>query len=198
MKNLSSSIVSVCIVAVVLTVFRTDVFRGSVAAEDILQNPETSHAYEELHLALGEVPGEDPNNPPVVRFFLADIGGAFYVVHAVFLPVPTIDDPDYEPVMLTGTGQVVEMQNGSTSNKVFYMNLHYSQEHAESNPYGYNHAGMVGQISLDLSTFEGSYWMVGTEHNPHDDRDDRLFDKFKVFLFGELPESLKVVNTSII
>jgi len=200
MKKNSSSVVLVCVAIALLTAFHPAVFRGHVTAEGIQHDTDNPHAYEELHLALGDVPGDDPDNPSIVRFLLDDVGDAFHIIHGLFLPTPTIDDPDYKPVMMSGTGQVVEQDNGITASRVYYMNLHYSQEHAETDPHGYNHAGMVGQVSLDLATLKGTYWMVGTEYNPNNpqsNEDSTLFDKFDVYLFGELPESLKVVSTSV-
>ena len=116
---------------------------------------------QELDLAIS-TSAADMNEAMLTRVYLADFGGPFYIVHAVLLPAPTVSDPDYQPIMMSGTGQVVESADETKSGRVFYMNLHYSQEHADRSPYSYWHDGRNAQVSLDLSTLKGAFWMVGT------------------------------------
>jgi len=127
-------------------------------------------------------------------FFLADFGGPFKVVHASLLPVPTVSDPDYKPILMSGTGQVIDLDDDMMSRRVFYMNLHYSQEHADQSPDKYWYDGRIAQISLDLSTLEGSFWMVGTDYNAANDHFDEDYDKFNITLVGQLPECLRESN----
>jgi hypothetical protein len=189
MKKISNSLIAVCISISLLTAFHAVFFRGNAAAEEVPQDKDLSQAYEELHLLL-DVPDHDPNNLPIITFRLVDVGGAFHIVHLLLVPVPTIADPDYKPIIMSGTGQVVELTNEPTLNPSYYMNLYYSQEHAENNPSGYWHDGRIGQISLDLVTLQGTFWMVGTDHNATSNEEDSAFDKFNVTLHGDLPHCI--------
>jgi len=116
------------------------------------------------------------------------------MVHASLLPVPTASDPDYKPVLMSGTGQIIDSGDETTPQRIFYMNLHYSQEHAQRTAQSYWHDGRIGQISLDLSTLEGSFWMVGTDYNAARDEFSDGYDKFNLTVVGELPECLKEPN----
>ncbi len=71
------------------------------------------------------------------------------------------------------------------------MNLHYSQEHADNSPDSYWHDGRNAQVSLDLSTLEGTFWMVGTDYDAARDEFSENFDQFSIVLAGELPECLQ-------
>ena len=193
MKNLMYSTVPALIVAVVLLAFYP-VFSAEQDGDPIFV-PETSQSIncEELLLAI-DTTVADTEEPTIIRFYLADFGGPFYIVHAAFLPNPTVTDPDYKPIMMSGTGQVVESAGEITSSlisRVLYMNLSYSQEHAEIPPDDYYHDCRNAQISLDLSTLEGTFWMVGTDYNAAHDEFSDGYDKFNIVLAGELPECLQ-------
>ena len=139
----------------------------------------------ELQLAVSA----DPSNP--IRFYLINTPGPFKIVHGILQPTPTISDPDYKPILFSGTGQVVDLRVDSESHPVFFMNLHSSQEHADQSPQKYWHDGRVAQVSLDLSTLKGTFWSVGTDYNAATDEDDNGFDKYDVSLVGQLPACLK-------
>ena len=193
MKNLMFSTVPALIVAVVLLAFYP-VFSAEQDGDPIVV-PETGQfaKCEELLLAIDTTP-IDTEEPTIIRFYLADFGGPFYIIHAALLPIPTVSDPDYKPIMMSGTGQVVESAGEITSSRisrVLYMNLSYSQEHAEIPPDDYYHDGRIAQISLDLSTLKGTFWMVGTDYNAADGECSDDFDKFNIVLAGELPECLQ-------
>ena len=93
--------------------------------------------------------------------------------------------------MMSGTGQVIESADDETSSRVLYMNLHYSQEHADKSPYSYWHDGRNAQVSLDLSTLKGTFWMVGTDYDAAHDEYSAGYDEFNIILAGELLECLK-------
>ena len=193
MKNLMFSKVPALLVAVVLLAFYPVFSAGQDG--DQIDVPETSQSIncQELLLAIDTTP-IDTDEPTIIRFYLADFGGPFYIVHAALLPNPTVTDPDFKPIMMSGTGQVVESAGeiaSSRISRVLYMNLHYSQEHAEIPPDDYYHDGRIAQISLDLSTLEGTFWMVGTDYNAADGECSDDFDKFNIVLAGELPECLQ-------
>jgi hypothetical protein len=139
----------------------------------------------ELQLALST----DPLNP--IHFYLLDTPGPFKIVHGIYQAVPTVSDPDYKPVLFSGTGQVVDLKVDSQSHAVFFMNLHSSQEHADQSPRQYWHDGRIAQVSLDLSTLKGTVWSVGTDYNAAADKLDNGFDKYEVTLVGQLPPCLK-------
>jgi hypothetical protein len=148
---------------------------------------------EQLQLAI-DTAVTDANEQKIISFFLADFGGPFYIVHGLLLPKPTAADQDYRPVMMSGTGQVVESAADATSGRVFYMNLHYSQEHADKSPVSYDHDGRIAQVSLNLSTLKGTFWMVGTDYDAANDEFADGYDKFSIILSGQLPECLKKEN----
>ena len=193
MKNLMFSTVPALIVAGVLLAFYP-VFSAGQGGDDI-DGPDMGQfaKCEELLLAIDTTP-VDTEEQIIIRFYLVDFGGPFYIVHAMFLPNPTDIDPDFKPIMMSGTGQVVESADETASSRVFYMNLHYSQEHAEIPPDDYYHDGRNAQISLDLSTLEGTFWMVGTDYNAADGECSDDFDKLNLTLAGQLPECLIEVN----
>jgi len=139
----------------------------------------------ELQLAVSA----DSSNP--IRFYLLDTPGPFKIVHGIYQPSPTFSDPDYKPILFSGTGQVVNLPVGSESHPVFLMNLHSSQEHADQSPQKYWHDGRIAQISLDLSTLKGTVWSVGTDYNAAADELYNGFDKYDVSLVGQLPACLK-------
>ena len=188
MKNLTISIVPPLVVVIALLAFYS-VFSGGYSLAGI-NGPDTGQfvSCEELQGAISA------DTTIVMRFFLADFGGPFKIVHALLLPTPTASDPDYKPILMSGTGQVVDLGDDTTPRRVFYMNLHYSQEHAEKSPHDYWHDGRIAQVSLDLSTLEGSFWMVGIDYNAASDHFSEGFDKFDITLVGELPECLKESN----
>ena len=193
MKNLMFSTVPALIVAGVLLAFYPVFSAGQNGGQ--IDGPDVGQTVscQELDLAI-EVAGADPNEAMIIRFYLADFGGPFYIVHAAFLPNPTVSDPDYKPIMMSGTGQVVESSGEITFSRisrVLYMNLSYSQEHAEIPTDDYYHDGRIAQISLDLSTLEGTFWMVGTDYNAADGECSDDFDKLNIVLAGELPECLQ-------
>jgi len=138
-------------------------------------------------LQLG-VSGE-PSNP--IHFYLLDTPGPFKIVHGIYQPVPTVSDPDYKPVLFSGTGQLIDLKVGSESHPVFFMNLHSSQEHADQSPQQYWHDGRIAQVSLDLSTLKGTVWSVGTDYNAAADKLDNCFDEYEVAVVGQLPACLK-------
>jgi hypothetical protein len=133
----------------------------------------------------------DTEEPTIICFYLVDFGGPFYIVHAALVPTPTEIDPDFKPIMMSGTGQVVESADQISPSRVFYMNLSYSQEHADMSPDSYWHDCRNAQISLDLSTLEGKFWMVGTDYDAADGEYSDGYDKFYITLAGELPECLQ-------
>jgi hypothetical protein len=190
MKNLMFSTVPALIVAGVLLAFYPVFLAGHISAE--IDGPEAGQfaKCEELLLAIDTTP-IDTEEPTILRFYLVDFGGPFYIVHAMLLPEPTESDPDFKPIMMSGTGQVVESADQTTSSRVFYMNLHYSQEHADRSPDTYWHDGRNAQISLDLTTLKGTFWMVGANYNAADDGFGDGFDKLNLILAGELPECLQ-------
>ena len=193
MKNLMLSTVPALVIAGLLLAFYP-VFSAGQDGDEI-NVPETSQfaKCEELLLAIDTTP-VDTEEPTIIRFYLADFGGPFYIVHAALLPNPTVSDPDFKPIMMSGTGQVVESAGEITSSRislVFYMNLSYSQEHADNSPDGYWHDGRNAQVSLDLSTLKGTFWMVGTDYDAAHDEYSAGYDEFNIILAGELPECLK-------
>jgi hypothetical protein len=139
----------------------------------------------ELQLAVSA----ELSNP--IRFYVINTPGPFLIVHGIFQPVPTLGDPDYKPVLFSGTGQVVDLTVGGQSHPVLFMNLHSSQEHAEQSPRKYWHDGRIAQVSLDLSTFKGTVWSVGTDYNAAADELHNGFDKYEVILVGQVPPCLK-------
>ncbi len=185
MKNLTLSIIPALVIVVALLALYPVFSRGYVGAE--INQPDTVQfvSCEELQLAV------DADETIVIRFFLADFGGPFKMVHASLLPNPTVSDPDYKPILMSGTGQVIDLEDDTTIRRIFYMNLHYSQEHADQSPDKYWYDGRIAQISLDLSTLEGSFWMVGTDYNAAIDQFSECYDKFNITLVGQLPECLK-------
>ena len=191
MKNLMFSTVPALIVAGVLLAFYPIFLAGQNG--DPIDGPDTGQfaKCEELQLAI-DTTVIDTEEPTIIRFYLVDFGGPFYIVHAMLLPTPTEIDPDFKPIMMSGTGQVVESADQTTSSRVFYMNLHYSQEHAEIPPDDYWHDGRNAQISLDLSSLEGTFWMVGTDYNAAEDWYSDGYDKLNLTLAGQLPECLKL------
>ena len=193
MKNLMYSTVPALIVAGVLLAFYPVFLAGQNGAD--IDGPDTDQfaKCEELQLAI-DTTVIDTEEPTIIRFYLVDFGGPFYIIHAMFLPIPTEIDPDFKPIMMSGTGQVVESADQTTSSRAFYMNLHYSQEHADKSPYSYWHDGRNAQISLDLSTLEGTFWMVGTDYNAAEDWYSDGFDKLNLTLAGQLPECLNEEN----
>jgi len=193
MKKLTLSIVPALVIVVALLAFYPVFTRGYF--DDEINRPETSQpetgqfvSCEELQLAI------EADESNIISFFLADFGGPFIMVHASLLPVPTASDPDYKPILMSGTGQIIDSGDEATLHRIFYMNLHYSQEHAEKPLHDYWHDGRVAQISLDLSTLEGSFWMVGTDYNATRDEFSEGYDKFNLTVVGELPECLKEPN----
>jgi hypothetical protein len=190
MKNLMFSTVPALVVAGVLLALYPVFSAGQ--DDDQSEEPTAGQTVscQELDLAI-DTTAVDTEEKTILRFYLADFGGPFYIVHAMLLPVPTVSDPDYKPIMMSGTGQVVESANGETSGRVFYMNLHYSQEHADRSPNTHWHDGRNAQISLDLSTLKGTFWMVGANYNAANDEFADGFDKMNLILAGELPECLQ-------
>ena len=193
MKSLMFSTVPALVVAVVLLAFYPVFSAGQNGAE--IDGPDTGQfaKCEELQLAIGTT-AADTNEATIIRFYLADFGGPFYIVHAMLLPNPTESDPDYKPIMMSGTGQVIESADQTTSSRVFYMNLHYSQEHDDKSPNYYSHDGRIAQVSLDLSTLKGTFWMVGTDYDAAKDLFSGGYDKFNITLAGQLPECLEEGN----
>jgi len=193
MKNLMFSAVPALIVAGLLLAFYPVFSAGQNGAEIEVPGAGQSISCEELLLAI-DTTVADTEEPTIIRFYLADFGGPFYIIHAALLPNPTVSDPDFKPIMMSGTGQVVESAGEITSSRisrVLYMNLSYSQEHADMSPDSYWHDSRNAQISLDLSTLEGTFWMVGTDYNAAHDEFSDGYDKFNITLAGELPECLK-------
>jgi hypothetical protein len=189
MKNLMFSTVPALVVAVVLLamcpVFSAGQNGGGINEPTVCQIV----SCHQLDLAMGTTTA-DINEATITRFYLADFGGPFYIIHAILMPNPTAGDPDYKPIMMSGTGQVVESADNTKSGRVFYMNLHYSQEHTDKSPYSYWHDGRNAQVSLDLSTLKGTFWMVGANYNASNDEFADGFDKMDITLAGELPECL--------
>jgi len=193
MKNLMFSTVPALIVAVVLLAFYPVFLAGQDGDPIVVPDTNQSVNCEELLLAIDTTP-IDTEEPTIIRFYLVDFGGPFYIIHAALLPNPTVSDPDFKPIMMSGTGQIVESAGEITSSlisPVLYMNLSYSQEHADKSPDTYWHDGRNAQISLDLSTLEGKFWMVGANYNAADDEFGDGFDKLNLILAGELPECLQ-------
>ncbi len=125
MKKLTLSIIPALVVVVALLAFYPVFTRGYFGDE--ISQPETGQfvSCEELQLAI------EADESNIISFFLADFGGSFIMVHASLLPVPTASDPDYKPILMSGTGQIIESGDETTHQRIFYMNLHYSQEHAD-------------------------------------------------------------------
>ncbi len=185
MKNLTFSIAPAVVFVIALLASYPVFTRGYFGNE--INQPQTGQfvSCEELRLAI------EADESNIISFSLADFGGPFIMVHGSLLPVPTASDPDYKPILMSGTGQIIESGDVTTPHRIFYMNLHYSQEHADESPRDYWHDGRIGQISLDLSTLEGSFWMVGTDYNAARDEFSEDYDKFNLTVVGELPECLK-------
>lgn len=139
----------------------------------------------ELQLAVNA----EPSNP--IHFYLLNTSGPFKIIHGIYLPSPTAGDPDYKPMLFSGTGQVVSLKVGDESHPVFFMNLHSAQEHADQSPQKYWHDGRIVQVTLDLSTLKASFWSVGTDYNAAVDTLDNRFDKLDLSLVGQLPACLK-------
>jgi len=156
---------------------------GGGATSSTCQCPVTDCG--QLQLAVSA----DPSNS--ITFYLLDTPASFKIIHGILQPVPTNSDPDYKPILFSGTGQIVDLPVGSESHPVFFMNLHSSQEHANQSPQKYWHDGTVVQVSLDLSTLKGTFWSVGTGYNAAADQKVIGFDKFEVSLVGQLPTCLK-------
>ena len=190
MKNLMFSTVPALIVAGILLAFYPVFSAGQNCAGTDEPTAGQTVSCQELDLTIG-TSAADMNEAMITRFYLADFGGPFYIVHAVLLPAPTVSDPDYKPIMMSGTGQVIESADDETSSRVLYMNLHYSQEHADKSPYSYWHDGRNAQVSLDLSTLKGTFWMVGTDYDAAHDEYSAGYDEFNIILAGELLECLK-------
>ena len=128
MKKLTLSIVPALVIVVALLAFYPVFTRGYFGVEinqSDTSQPETGQfvSCEELQLAI-DTTTVDTNEPTIVRFFLADFGGPFNIVHGLLLPNPTVSDPDYKPIIWSGTGQVVDLEGETTSRRIFYMNLH--------------------------------------------------------------------------
>jgi hypothetical protein len=185
MRRLAESIVP-ALVAVVAVLALHPVLSGGYA-EAQAGAPDTGRGVrcEELQLSAGA------DKTFVIRCVLADFGGPFQIVHASLLPNPTVDDPDDKPILMSGTGQIISSQKGATPHRVFYMNLHYSQEHADQSPYKYWHDGRIAQVSLDLSTLKGSFWMIGTDYDAATAQYDAGYDNLDVTLAGPLPDCLR-------
>jgi hypothetical protein len=193
MKNLMFSTVPALVVAIVMLAFYP-VFSAGQDGDDV-DGPTSGQSVrcEELLLAIDTTP-IDTEEPTIICFYLVDFGGPFYIVHAALLPNPTVSDPDFKPIMMSGTGQVVESSGEITSSlisRVFYMNLSYSQEHADNSPDGYWHDSRNAQISIDLSTLKGTFWMVGTDYNAAKGEYSDGFDKLNLTLASELPDCLQ-------
>ena len=193
MKNLMYSTVPALIVAGVLLALYPVFSAGQNGDPIVVPVAGQLVSCHELDLAI-DTTVADTEEPTIIRFYLADFGGPFYIVHAALLPNPTVTDPDYKPIMMSGTGQVVESAGEITSSlisRVLYMNLSYSQEHADESPDSYWHDSRNAQISLDLSTLKGTFWMVGIDYDAAGDEFSENFDKFNIVLAGELPECLQ-------
>ena len=190
MKNLMYSTVPALIVAGLLLAFYPVFSAGQNGGQIDVPVASQSIKCEELQLAIDTTP-IDTEEPTIIRFYLVDFGGPFYIVHAMLLPIPTDIDPDFKPIMMSGTGQVVESTDETISSRVFYMNLHYSQEHADKSPDSYWHDGRNAQISLDLTTLKGTFWMVGANYDAADDGFGDGFDKLNLILAGQIPECLQ-------
>jgi hypothetical protein len=193
MKNLVFSTVPALIVAGVLLAFYPVFSAGQNGADTDVPDVGQSISCQELQLAI-DTPAADTNEAMIIRFYLADFSGPFFIVHAALLPNPTVSDPDFKPIMMSGTGQVVESSGELTSSRisrVFYMNLSYSQEHADESPNDYWHDGRNAQVSLDLSTLEGTFWMVGTDYDTANGEYSDGYDEFDIVLAGQLPECLQ-------
>jgi hypothetical protein len=169
MKNLMLSTIPALVLAGLLLALCPVFSAGKDGDQNDVPTAGQTVSCQELDLAIG-TSAADMNEATILRFYLADLGGPFYIVHAMLQPTPTVSDPDYKPIMMSGTGQVVESADDETSGRVFYMNLHYLQEHADKSLYSYWHDGRNAQVSLDLSTLKGTFWMVGTDYNvTHDE-----------------------------
>jgi hypothetical protein len=193
MKNLMFSAVPALIVAGVFLAFYPVFSAGQDGDQTDEPTAGQTVSCQELDLAIGTTTA-DTNEAMIIRFYLADFGGPFYIVHAALLPVPTNTDPDFKPIMMSGTGQIVESADDATSSRVFYMNLYYSQEHADKSPVSYDHDGRIAQLSLDLSTLKGTFWMVGTDYDAANDEFAGGYDEFSIAVAGQLPECLKEEN----
>jgi hypothetical protein len=139
----------------------------------------------QLQLALGT------DSSDAIHFYLLATTGPFTIIHGIYQPSPTAGDPDYKPILFSGTGQVVDLPVGSESHPVFFMNLHSSQEHADQSPQKYWHDGRIAQVSLDLATLKGVFWSVGTDYNAAAGELFNGFDKFDVRVVGQLPVCLQ-------
>ncbi len=117
MKNLMLSTVPALIIAGVFLAF-CPVFSAGQNGDEI-NVPETSQfaKCEELLLAIDTTPA-NTEEPTIIRFYLVDFGGPFYIIHAALLPNPTVSDPDFKPIMMSGTGQVVESAGEITSSRI--------------------------------------------------------------------------------
>jgi hypothetical protein len=190
MKSLMFSTVPALVVAGLLLAFYPVFSAGQDGDQSEEPTVGQTVKCQELDLTIDAI-AADPNEAMIIRFYLADFGGPFYIVHAVLLPTSTVSDPDFKPIMMSGTGQVVESADDGTTGRVFYMNLHYSQEHADKSPDSYWHDGRNAQVNLDLSTLKGTFWMVGTDYDAARDEYSAGYDEFNIILAGELPECLK-------
>jgi len=191
MKNLVFSTVPALIVAGVLLALYPVFSAGQNGGQIDVPVAAQSISCQELLLAI-DTTVADTEEPTIIRFYLADFGGPFCIIHAILLPNPTVSDPDFKPIMMSGTGQVVESAGEITSSRisrVFYMNLSYSQEHADLSPDSYWYDGRNAQISLDLSTLKGTFWMVGTDYDAARDEYSDGYDRFKLFLPASCPNA---------
>lgn len=129
----------------------------------------------------------------VVSFHLLSVEDHFLIVHSVIIPVPVPGDLDYKPILMSGTAQVVDLEENSESHRVLFMNLTYSQEHYDYDDSSYWHDGRNAQVSLYLSNspVNGWFWMVGIDHDLASSSFGYGFDKFSVELVGELPKCLR-------
>ena len=132
--------------------------------------------------------GENPK--PEISFHLFDTGASFLIIHGILIQTPTIEDPDYKPIIMSGTGQVAEITENSVVKSIFFMNLNYAQEHASC-----NRDSRIAQVSLDLSTLQGTFWAVGTDFCTDGDGSfDNSYDHFPISLVGELPACIQNGN----
>ncbi len=133
-------------------------------------------------------------------FHIFDTGGPLKVVHGVFIPTPTANDPDYKPILFSGTGQVIT--TSSIPSPTFFINYTSTQDHAPKNNKRWRD-GRVGQISLDLNSGTGEVYSIGVDRcegsactGAISDPEygggwlDPDYDTFSVSVVGNIPQCL--------
>lgn len=143
-----------------------------------------------------------------ISFHLVNTGGPFFIVHGIIVPTPipcstpcdpNACNPDYKPIMLSGTGQVVNLDVEGESHPVFFANFAFSQEHAQKCEYDCWRDARIAQLSLDLTPNDdgdvtGRIWTLGIDYNSCDfggPRYSENYNEVEIMLEGKLPNCLR-------